>query len=413
MSEAKTKLKGFDGMRAIACLAVLFHHLFQRLGIDSAVRTGFELGEVGVSLFFVLSGALLSYPFWRNYMLGNSMPSLTHYLIHRAARIVPGFYLALLVSFTVGIMLVDVQYSWERLAAGLLFIAPYHYITFFPTDLDPPLWSIGLEVSCYCLLPLLLFPVWRRASGNILLALGALLGVIALLQLAHGVIVDVFMTDENQKGWRYGLIGGAKQWLPYWNIAGFMGQFLCGSFAALGIAALQDRKWPRDNILFDLLAFIALAVIFIVIGLFHHAGYSSGFAGQPYLAPGFAFICAVVLFALHFSRYLGDMLDNGFFKHVATLSFGLYLWHYVVMEVIKHAWEPEFTYFGMTDWIYWLELCFVVCLVSWLIASLSYFLLEAPVLRCAREFTRRSKRSIDSTDKVKRIESDSVKLTSS
>jgi peptidoglycan/LPS O-acetylase OafA/YrhL len=69
-----SRLLGFDGVRAIACLLVICHHAFQRLKIDAApsLIAFFEpvfltTASAGVSVFFVLSGALLSMPFWNAY----------------------------------------------------------------------------------------------------------------------------------------------------------------------------------------------------------------------------------------------------------------------------------------------------------------------------------------------------------
>ena len=65
-----SRLAGADGLRAIACLLVVWHHTAQKLNpenvspIVGALHFLGMRGEVGVSLFFVLSGCLLSLPFW-------------------------------------------------------------------------------------------------------------------------------------------------------------------------------------------------------------------------------------------------------------------------------------------------------------------------------------------------------------
>ena len=58
----------------------------------------FNLGAFGVAIFFLLSGFLLSGPFWGAYDAGRPMPSLRTYALRRAARIMPGYYTALTVS---------------------------------------------------------------------------------------------------------------------------------------------------------------------------------------------------------------------------------------------------------------------------------------------------------------------------
>ena len=80
MNDASMKVKsgerliGADGLRAIACLSVIIHHLSQQLIPNNQPTIIQELqkfgiiGNTGVSIFFIFSGFLLSYPFWRNYI---------------------------------------------------------------------------------------------------------------------------------------------------------------------------------------------------------------------------------------------------------------------------------------------------------------------------------------------------------
>src|SRR5208283_6113052 len=100
----KNELSGADGVRAIACLMVIFHHCAQRLSLwDQAawaqgLQKFFMNGNSGVSFFFVLSGYLLSFPFWKRYLEGGEFPGMKQYAVRRAARIMPGYYTALIVS---------------------------------------------------------------------------------------------------------------------------------------------------------------------------------------------------------------------------------------------------------------------------------------------------------------------------
>jgi multiple sugar transport system permease protein len=102
-------LLGADGVRAIACLMVILHHLAQRLEMQSQtsivrdIQAFLMQGSAGVSAFFVLSGLLLSLPFWRRYLEQKSFPDLLEYTRRRAVRIVPGFYASLLVSVALGL----------------------------------------------------------------------------------------------------------------------------------------------------------------------------------------------------------------------------------------------------------------------------------------------------------------------
>src|SRR5690606_37154871 len=101
---AENRLMGADFVRAAACLFVLAHHLTQRVSpdaVDPALHSVFRfglMGPFGVAAFFVLSGYLLSRPFWLAYDAGAAMPSLRTYAMRRAARILPGYWFALTVT---------------------------------------------------------------------------------------------------------------------------------------------------------------------------------------------------------------------------------------------------------------------------------------------------------------------------
>ncbi len=109
----KLRVNGADGLRAIACLLVLFHHAAQRFnpeyspGWIKALHYAGWRAEVGVALFFVLSGCLLSMPFWHAYVNATKGPSLVEYARNRIARIVPGVWLTLVVSTFVAVKILD------------------------------------------------------------------------------------------------------------------------------------------------------------------------------------------------------------------------------------------------------------------------------------------------------------------
>jgi peptidoglycan/LPS O-acetylase OafA/YrhL/ABC-type sugar transport system permease subunit len=394
------RLDGFDGLRAIACLAVVFHHLFQRLDGDKqplwldGLREFFLKGEVGVCLFFVLSGALLALPFWQRFLAGEAPPSLRRYALRRAARIVPGYYAALLLSLPLTLAcLPQAEHVWGRLAAGLGFVSAYHYVSFFPSEFNPVLWSISLEVSCYLLLPALLWGLWRRpapagaAREALPRARAWLLAALAGLQLAHGLGLIAFLPDEEGKGWAYGQIGGAKAWLPYWGVASFMTQFLLGSAAALAIAWRQRQVRagavpPRDT-LYDVVALVTASLCVSLVMARLWPGVPDRTTLQPYVTPWLPGLLAILLFCVSQGRFVHRGLDARPMRFLARISFGLYLWHWAVLEIVRQH-VPAYHYAGMADAGAWAQLGAGVLGVSLVLAWLSHVLVEAPALRWAR-----------------------------
>jgi len=382
-------IRGADGFRAVACLLVLFHHLTQKMNPDAAPSWFASIhhfgmrGEVGVSLFFVLSGALLSYPFWTSFIHGTSNPTIKNYSIARVARIVPATWLNLILCTLIALYFYDIPVNFNMLIAGLLFINSYHYSTFFPAELNGPLWSIGLEVSCYVILPFLVYPIIKK-TGTFLKAFTTLVFVLIVLQVVvNPWVIETFMTSEDGKGWDKGLVGGAKAWLPYWSINSFFSQFLVGSIAALVIARLRKNIMPA-SIRFDIAGAVLLLAAVAVVGVRLIPGAPDSLTQQPYLSPIYAIIMAAALVCIAMSRSIYKVVDNPLFVWISKISFGVYLWHQVVQNILQRSFKESYVYFGITDLGQWTRLSMVVIAISVAIAALSWYFFEKPILQRAR-----------------------------
>jgi ABC-type glycerol-3-phosphate transport system permease component/peptidoglycan/LPS O-acetylase OafA/YrhL len=443
---AKFDLAGADGVRAIACLMVVFSHLGQRLNMPEqapamqAFQAFLMKGSFGVSAFFVLSGLLLSLPFWTRYLEGKPFPNLLEYARRRFLRIAPGFYASLIVVFLIARVLESGEYSWWRLLSGLTFTTAFHWITLFPVELNGPLWSIGFEVVCYTLMPLFmigLFALSRflagtrggthttvkhvtresvredargttktitrsttRSTTKLNNAQGTVsnpgsarvafiywIGVLILAILAHGWIVTNMIPDSEGRGWDNGLIGGAKYWMPNYNVVGMFAQYCIGVLTA-GFIAYRRRELrnlepnQQRSLIFDRVAItagiLALGLMFV---LRNSDDYFLSLGAQPYAFPTFAILVALVLGCTPFSRSFRNILDNTFFKYTAKISFGLYIWHYPILEVMRLLHNWQFKYFGISDVWHWMALCSFALIAAYSLASWSYTHIESPFLR--------------------------------
>ena len=385
------RISGADGLRALACLLVVWHHTTQRFNPEKSAAwiQGIHFfgmrAEVGVSLFFVLSGCLLSLPFWYSFVNASPTPKLWFYAINRAARIIPAYWFNLLLCTLVALWVFDLNINWWRLISGLLFINSYHYSSFFPAELNGPLWSIGLEVSCYVLLPAVLFLI-IKISKRSSVAIAGIIGCIVILQILNPWVINNFMTSNKLKGWQYGLTGGAKQWLPYWNIGSFFTQFLCGSLAALIIIVLRARGTLK-SLTFDLsaLLFATAAIWLVANGL--EPGAPNSFTKQPYMAPFFAILMAGVIVSASLSTQVYKLLDNKLFQWIAKISFSIYLWHMFLIVIIERKFFSKYLYYGLTDLSEWVMISSIVLIGSIILAATSWRFLESPILKSARKLT--------------------------
>jgi peptidoglycan/LPS O-acetylase OafA/YrhL len=396
-------LSGADGLRAIACLGVIAHHLSQRLshsgqaGWIPELQAFLVLGSTGVSVFFVLSGFLLSLPFWRSYLAGGDIPDLAQYALRRAARIVPGYYVAFIVSIAIAHLLhVPTKNFGLRLFSGLTFTSGFHYKTFFPVELDAPLWSISFEVFSYLLMPIFmlgLFSLFRRKS-TITAGLLYWFGVLLLTVLLNQLVRTCLTPDPTEMGWSFGLTGGAKAWMPNYNPVGFFGHFSVGIIAA-GVTARLNRQSAKIGRFRGLGGFdaIALASLITAGSLLwsqrHEPDFSASWQQQPFFFPYYAALVGTALAVLPFSGPTGRILDNRAFRYTAQVSFGLYIWHYPVI-VLANAWSDNFISSGIAEVETWCLVSLALLSASYAVATLSYRLVEKPAIDWAHRRRRRS-----------------------
>lgn len=185
MSEdASTKIAALDGLRALAVMLVLFRHgvylfsvyapqsLFPAWGIQ--YLSFFLNGWVGVDLFFVLSGFLISRPF-----VGGRPFNLKIYAAKRALRIIPAYYVVLLLCVAGFFPFYNVWVGARDLPISFL----YHLVfmqDYFPANINVVFWSLGVEEKFYIVAPVVvggLLVLYRR---NALLCAGALVSLVLL-----------------------------------------------------------------------------------------------------------------------------------------------------------------------------------------------------------------------------------------
>jgi len=396
--QQQDRVAGADFLRAAACLLVLIHHLILRIDLTKLgeglrpTLTALRFGNFGVAIFFILSGFLLALPFWRSLDAGGAMPDLRIYALRRVTRIVPGYWVALTAGFILSITLLGYALTpglAMRYASGLFFMSQWHWRTFFPVEGNGPLWSISFEATSYVLLPLCFLwlfaiPENRRSPPVTRLAW---LGIIAVTLIAHETFRMLSPPNEIDRGWQYGMQGGAKEWMPNYNPIGFFAVFALGALAA-GIQILLPRK---RRIWFDIIALACLAAAGLQLPLSTGGPWEAyGWFGIPYAFPLFPVLIAVTLVALSRSVLLTALLDNTVMRFTATISFGIYIWQDIVLTSMQTI-SPAIFGIGRDDPVQdWFIGCAFATSIIFLLASLSYFVLERPAIRSAARITRKN-----------------------
>jgi peptidoglycan/LPS O-acetylase OafA/YrhL len=93
---------------------------------------------------------------------------------------------------------------------------------------------------------------------------------------------------------------------------------------------------------------------------------------------------ALALVAVSQSVYLFKVVDNRFFVWVSQISFGIYLWHQVVQNILQRSFKENYVYFGVTNLREWGLLSAIIILTAFTIAAFSWRFFEKPILVAAR-----------------------------
>jgi peptidoglycan/LPS O-acetylase OafA/YrhL len=211
-----SRLAGVEGLRALAATSILVYHCWQysapgATAVDLGPLSRFVLPHlpVGVTLFFTLSGFLLYRPIAASVLRQRPRPSVRRYLRNRALRILPAYWVILLVT-SVLLPAALVRRSSSTLELGRLIDHPGVLLSnalllqnYIPGSLETgigPTWSLAVEVVFYLVLPLLgwLAAVCARRASTLSGRTWAVLvpvGVIFLVGIAHKAVLSWFLVS--------------------------------------------------------------------------------------------------------------------------------------------------------------------------------------------------------------------------
>jgi peptidoglycan/LPS O-acetylase OafA/YrhL len=371
----------FDSLRGLAALAIVVTHVGLASGANVSAVYGAMTArlDIGVAMFFVLSGFLLYRPFVAARMDGRAGPRLRDYARRRVLRIVPAYWLAL-----------TALAIWP----GLLFTGPrWAYYSFVQSyDLAWVLgglgqaWSLAVEASFYVLLPFYALALGRLTRGRGRERTAWIeVGVLAVLAAAS-IALRGYVHHTN------------THTILLFTIVGTFFWFSLGMGLAVASAALAGReRMPSPVRLVERAPWVPWAAATALFVLMSYTfGLPKGLygvkTGLQFLGEHLVYGTASALFVL--PAVWGDR-QGGLPRRLLALrpiawlgliSYGLFLWHARFVE-----W---FTAKGAGGWLPQLGSGFTVMLacvlaVSLALASASYYLVERPILRYKDGFKRR------------------------
>jgi peptidoglycan/LPS O-acetylase OafA/YrhL len=368
------RLPALDALRAVGALAVVAHHVGFATGLNVGPTIAGSLLarlDVGVAIFFTLSGFLLFRPYAHALAANTPRPDTGRYLWRRAVRILPAYWVMVVVSLTllphnspaaVG--------DWLRHFTLTQIYAPWHLRNGLGHT-----WSLATEVSFYAMLPLLAaFALRRRRLSGLPVSL-----------LATGVLITL--------GW-VSLMGAGllsmslhTMWLPSYGAWFGAGMALAAAHVSLRNGGTRWRFLDEVGAAPVTCWAIAVAVLAVV---------STPIAGPRGLSEAtprefgvkmllYTVIAALVLLPLAFgpATRTKDVFGSGTARWLGTVSYGLFLWHPFVLDWVADLdGRPEFTGDPVSTFLWTVAGAMVL-------AALSYYLIEQPFQRWGTQWPRR------------------------
>ena len=367
-------IAGLDGLRAVAFLIVFFFH-----------TRNLPFGWMGVQLFFVLSGFLITDILLR---MKESLPHREFFLKfygRRFLRIFPLYYLYLFLLAVLIFLLPSLDINGlnaelgrnffnQLWVAGLYVFDFFHASAFFERSrFFTHLWSLSVEEQFYLAWPLLIFIVPREKFKQLCftaIGLGFLFRI--LITLTYRAQLFLFLLNDPQQ---------AVNVLPFSHLDAF----------AFG-AYISRFEIPRPRLQLFLLAILVptlgLITDYLSKGTISLAlGYDlplTGFYKEVWGYSILNYLFAVLIYCVARTNFLTGILESAPLRYLGRISYGLYVYHYGVIAMTAALFRKYDLPYSLRS-----PQMFVAAMGTTLLAAtLSFYLLEKPIINLKDKFFR-------------------------
>ena len=354
MGKKRRYITGLDGIRAIAVIMVLAYHLKLAL---------FKSGFLGVTVFFVLSGYLIT-GILISEVEEEGTIDLKNFWLRRIRRLVPAVMsMAVVIIFVSAVVnrIIFTKGCKDFLASVLGFNnwwQIFNKVSYFEAAGVPSpfthCWSLAIETQFYLIYPLILLGIYKlvKSRGEGRAKRGLLFAGVTLLLALISVILMIVLFDPQQDASRvyYGTDTRAFSLL----------------FGALLAILWEYQMVPRRlsasvNMVLGSVSFAVLLVMTIAINGSSNFWYRGGqFVGT--------ILTVLMVYAVSGRKtWLSRFLSNPVLKWIGDRSYSIYLWHYPIILLISKGIKAP----------WWITLIEIV--LSVVLAELSYRFIETPI----------------------------------
>ena len=358
MSKKTKYLPSIDSLRAIAVIAVIIYH------IDANYLPG---GFLGVDLFFVLSGYLISSLIIKEYKSTGTV-NLYNFYVRRARRLLPAVYFMITVVLIIITLFNGVLLKKSYLDAlfGYIYSSNWWYIfhkldyfdSFGSQSPFKHLWSLAIEEQFYMFFPLI-FLIFNRKSksnnGNSKLNKNFIYVVLSLILVS--LIAHILLFDINNINRIY--FGTDTR--AFSLLVGVVGAIL------YPMDRLSERTTKKDNMIYSI---VSLVSILVLIGIMINTSeYNTWLYRGGFLLVAIIGLIIIISSGRQYT-FISKLLSFKPFVFIGKISYSLYLWHFPILVVttpVSEIGNPNLFYVTLR------------IVLIFLVATGSYMFVETPI----------------------------------
>ena len=358
MSKKTKYLPSIDSLRAIAVIAVIIYH------IDVNYLPG---GFLGVDLFFVLSGYLISSLIIKEYKSTGTV-NLYNFYVRRARRLLPAVYFMITVVLIIITLFNGVLLKKSYLDAlfGYIYSSNWWYIfhkldyfdSFGSQSPFKHLWSLAIEEQFYMFFPLIFLIFNRKSKSNNSNSklnknfIYVVLSLILVSLIAHILLFDInninriyFGTDTRAFSLLVGVVGAILYPMD----------------------RLSERTTKKDNMIYSI---VSLVSILVLIGIMINTSeYNTWLYRGGFLLVAIIGLIIIISSGRQYT-FMSKLLSFKPFVFIGKISYSLYLWHFPILVVttpVSEIGNPNLFYVTLR----------IVLII--LVATGSYMFVETPI----------------------------------
>jgi peptidoglycan/LPS O-acetylase OafA/YrhL len=357
-----------DGLRGIAILMVVLYHSDPNSFVPF-MNTGRPTGAgwMGVPIFFVLSGFLISYPMFLRSFQGEATPWPPGYALKRVAKIVPPFYLSLVIFL--------IWYRYLNHQSGLVSLA-LKWAVGLPNfvldkrELNSVYWSLIVEVQFYILLPVL-FAIFRKLQYR---TLG--ITIFGLMLTVPGLVRYLIWNPDTELATVNFLMARFPCKLDFFG----WGVMFAWLFAGKMLAHHTPRRLAN-------VGYAGICLLIVMATAWAHLVRVERIHEHPTLLNLnlFEYVLGLAGFLMLFfvydpTQWGARLLSNHWLRFTGIISYEWFLFHAPVIRTYE-------SWFGATNGnvLSWANIVFVPALVTYIFSAFIYRYFSLPIMRRLRD----------------------------